>query len=489
MERGTDLEEPFMSPNVRPDTTTPFRKPFARWSAFASVEPLPSRRRRAREDPRPRPSRPSGLVAAYVVAGVLLAGGVASLPAEVAERRGETVVTLGPTFDVESLPGAFGRPPRAAAGPGGSFLVVWASDASAGDDLDESVQGRRFDGAGDPIGAQFQLNASTTHSQDFPSPLVHDDGSFVVAWQSFTDPPEREVFVRSWDASGMPVGGELQVNTFTTSQQSYASISGAGDGRAVVVWSSNESPGSTDSAVRGRLLGVGGAPVGAELQLSLQETDAQGTVDAVMRTDGSFLATWKDETPVARGKGPDPEERGIVARRFDSQGTGSLEELELAGGPSRPRNSRVDGLEWNRFVVAWEADTVRAARFEVDGSVLGAEIEVQPDDGLDHGSPALATSPDGRFVVAWDAIDGGSRTAPVGIRARAFDAAGVPYGDPLEIATTGYGADVTWLGGDDFLVVWGGFGEVRGRRMVVPDLASLFADGFESGDTGAWSEP
>lgn len=233
---------------------------------------------------------------------------------------------------------------------------------------------------------------------------------------------------------------------------------------------------------------MGGAPVGAELQLSLQTVDDRWGVDVAMRADGSFLATWKDDTPVGRGMGA-PVARGLVGRRFDSQGSGSLEELELVGGVPDPSDARVDALPSNRFVLVWEADTIRAARFEIDGSVLGTEIQVHEDDGLDHVDPAIAASSDGRFVVAWGVIGPtrGDSSDPVGVRARAFTATGTPLASPLEVSSAGAHADVTWLGGNDFLVVWDDEGEIRGRRMVIADPSALFSDGFESGDVGAWT--
>ena len=64
---------------------------------------------------------------------------------------------------------------------------------------------------------EFQVNQFTTGSQRIPR-ISHDSsGGFVVAWQSFEqDGSSYGVFERRFDGSGTPIGGEFQVNQFTT---------------------------------------------------------------------------------------------------------------------------------------------------------------------------------------------------------------------------------------------------------------------------------
>jgi hypothetical protein len=64
-------------------------------------------------------------------------------------------------------------------------VVTWGSYGSWGSDTDASVQGQRYDAAGNPVGAEFQVNTYTTSSQTYPAVAVDADGAFIVAWQSF----------------------------------------------------------------------------------------------------------------------------------------------------------------------------------------------------------------------------------------------------------------------------------------------------------------
>jgi len=50
----------------------------------------------------------------------------------------------------------------------GCFLVVWASNGSTGSDPTFSIQAQRFASGGAPVGGQFQVNSYTTGNQRYP---------------------------------------------------------------------------------------------------------------------------------------------------------------------------------------------------------------------------------------------------------------------------------------------------------------------------------
>ena len=61
------------------------------------------------------------------------------------------------------------------ASTGASFVVVWTSRGSSGTDTDgNSVQGQRYSNinGGGPLGSQFQVNTYTTSFQSYPSVAV-----------------------------------------------------------------------------------------------------------------------------------------------------------------------------------------------------------------------------------------------------------------------------------------------------------------------------
>jgi len=71
-------------------------------------------------------------------------------------------------------------------GVDGSFIVVWESEGSSGtDDNLTSVQGQFYDASGKPVGGEFQVNSYTYHYQLAPAvSAVDPEGNFVVVWES-----------------------------------------------------------------------------------------------------------------------------------------------------------------------------------------------------------------------------------------------------------------------------------------------------------------
>ena len=67
----------------------------------------------------------------------------------------------------------------------GDFVVVWESGGSSGGDTGSySIQGQRYTAGGVALGGQFQVNAYTTNQQFSAAIALDADGDFVVVWES-----------------------------------------------------------------------------------------------------------------------------------------------------------------------------------------------------------------------------------------------------------------------------------------------------------------
>ena len=73
----------------------------------------------------------------------------------------------GPEFQITAAAVSPLSPPAIATDAGGNSFVVWES--LGGDASDYGVRGRRFDPAGGPRGAEFQVNAFITGRQSRPA--------------------------------------------------------------------------------------------------------------------------------------------------------------------------------------------------------------------------------------------------------------------------------------------------------------------------------
>ncbi len=196
-------------------------------------------------------------------------------------------------------------------------MVVWESTGNAGGDSYGSIQGQRYDASGVAVGGEFQVNTYTTNTQNRPSVAVDADGGFVVVWQSAGSTgsdTDGSIQGQRYDASGNPIGAEFQINGHTLGGQHSASIAMDAGGGFVVAWESTSSAGSdTDSdSIHGQRYEAGGSPVGTEFQVNVYTTSAQENPAVAVDADGDFVVAWQS----LGSSGTDSWDQSIQARRF-----------------------------------------------------------------------------------------------------------------------------------------------------------------------------
>src|SRR5262249_29722479 len=145
------------------------------------------------------------------------------------------------------------RGPAVAGDGAGNFVVVWDSLGSAGSDTSyDSIQGQRCDRSGAPLGGQVQVDTYTTEVQRSQAGTGEGAGNFVVVWASYgsagSDTSDYSIQGQRYNSSGTAVGGQFQVNPYTTGWQRFPAVTGDGAGNFVVVWTSYGSAGSDTSS-------------------------------------------------------------------------------------------------------------------------------------------------------------------------------------------------------------------------------------------------
>jgi len=189
--------------------------------------------------------------------------------------------------------------PAIAGTAAGEFVVVWESDGQDGDA--RGVFGQRFDASGTPLGSEFQVNGYTAGDQRDPAVAVDAGGGFVVSWTSDgQDGDGAGVFARRYDASGTPLAGEFQVNTYTTSLQDQSSVAVLPSGEILVAWSSVDQ-GQIFAAMRGvygQLYDAAGLPIGGELTIS--EWPFDQTDPLVLPGSGGLFTIVNRDTTTGR---------------------------------------------------------------------------------------------------------------------------------------------------------------------------------------------
>jgi large repetitive protein len=100
---------------------------------------------------------------------------VAILAAAVTGQAAARTGPAGPEFQVNTYTTSHQNDPVVAENESGSFVVVWSSNSQDGDG--QGIFGQRFDSAGSPQGSEFQVNSYTTSNQTYPAVAVDDSGS------------------------------------------------------------------------------------------------------------------------------------------------------------------------------------------------------------------------------------------------------------------------------------------------------------------------
>jgi hypothetical protein len=162
-----------------------------------------------------------------------------------AQRYNAAGVKQGAEFRVNTFSTDMQTLSSVAMDPGGNFIVAWESNLQDGSSM--GVFAQRFDSTGAALGAEFRVNTYTAGFQGIPSLAFDAAGGFAIAWMSQgQDGADHGVFARRYDAAGVQLGGEFQVNTYTTSWQRDPVIASDAAEGFVIAWRSNGQDGSGD---------------------------------------------------------------------------------------------------------------------------------------------------------------------------------------------------------------------------------------------------
>ncbi len=272
----------------------------------------------------------------------------------------------------------------------GNTLFAW-NDREGNDGQGMGLFGRVYNSGGVPLGPEFQINANSTASQWRPLIAPTPAGGYCVAWSGDWD---GDSFFRLFDSTGVPVSGDVQVNTFQDNAQVDAAPAVNNSGTIFIAFIDFASHGGVGTLFNlwGRTFSSTGVPNQVS-EFPITTTTGDGHQrDPRVAADGlgRFIVVW--ESDIHDGSG-----YGIFARRYGAN--------SLPIGPEFQVNSITSGDQLNAtiaaksdggFVVCWNdwstgAARIRARRFDPNAQPIGAEFTVNqsPSSGVERPSMAL----------------------------------------------------------------------------------------------------
>jgi len=299
----------------------------------------------------------------------------------------------------------------------GDFVITWESDDQDGDGT--GIYAQRYDATGLALGREFLVNTYTTGDQESPSIAMDSDGDFVVAWQSEDqDGDGNGVYAQRFSALGVAEGEEFLVNTYITGDQESPSVAIDGAGDFVVAWQSEDQDGDGDGVYAQRFSSLGDFE-GEEFSVKFAPVGA-------MDSDGDFVIVWQSN-------GQDGDGNGIYGQRYNVAGEAEGGEFSVNIYTTSDQNSPSIAMDDDGdFVVAWKSgfqdegnDGIYAKRYDSSGNALEEDeihvntFQVNASFSEYQNSPSVAMDSDGDFVIAWesDYQDGGA----VGVYGQRFD--------------------------------------------------------------------
>jgi hypothetical protein len=237
-----------------------------------------------------------------------------------------------------------------------------------------------------------------------------------------------------------PTGSEFRINTYTVEHQKSPSIASFNNGGFIVAWHSSGQDGSSDGIYAQRY-DANGNTIGSEFQVNTNTQDSQAGADVATFKNDSFVIAWESLEQ-------DGSYTGIFAQRFDVNGSTIDSEFQVNTYTTNwQRDPSIAVLNDGGFVITWysrEQDSslggddrigggVYAQRYDSNGNSIGAEFQVNTYTVSQQHNPSIVALTSGGFVITWESEEQDGSFG--GIYAQRYDANGNTIGSEFQVNT------------------------------------------------------
>jgi serralysin len=352
--------------------------------------------------------------------------------------------------------------------PDGGFVVGWLDQV-------HGMRAQRFDAAGIKLGGEIEVNAAAYEAGRVAGLST---GGFVATWNEGFDGLKARVF----DSNGVASGNAFFVNA-TPGLNDEMDVMALPGGRFLVSWVDEDS-----FHVNAQIFDATGVKVG--LKMDVDGTTGGFQPAGIALAAGGFLLAWSNQQG-----GTDDPDASVRGQLFDEAGNkvggNFLINTTTAGGQFVPD---IAALPSGGFVAAWQSanggpSEARAQIFDALGNKVGAEL-LASEINRSVTRCKVTALPWGGFLVGWE--DDGTPNHP-GVYAQLFDGDGNRLGSNFQVntAATDYNSrpDFTTLLSGEVVAVWtnetGNGPEqtgVKSQIMLMPTLGTAGTDDMTGSD-------
>ncbi len=299
----------------------------------------------------------------------------------------------------------------------------------------------------------------------------------MIVWRGASPDGTVEVVGKRYSAAGQPLTGDFRINTYTTGDQKFADVASSATGNFVVVWVSFGQDGPAYQ-ILGQRFSSSGAPLGGAFRVNPSTPAYPSHPSVASDAAGNFVVVWNSDAYFG--------DAVVSAQRYSTTGAplGGLFQVNTGAFALHSRPAVASDPNGN-FVVAWtsyddSSYSVAARRFSHTGQPLGGEFRANTYMLNGQSRPAVAADAKGNFVIAWLSDTQGGFG---GIFGQRYSATGARVGAEFQvnIPTSGGVNDpaVSRSASGDFVVTWTGRDE---------DVNGVFARRFNSGGVRVGAE-
>jgi hypothetical protein len=277
----------------------------------------------------------------------------------------------------------------------GSYFLAWQSGAKGS----QTIVGRHLGRNGVFQGGEEAISGPGDHRGVKLAAL--GDGSVAATWVTRFGGDTMDEVVLAIVAANGSVGAVQTVNQTRAFNQRDPVVAVSGKQEILVAFASESVGETATAAVKGRLFGKNGSPLGGEFSISQGAQPA--AAPALLATPAGWFVAWSQFNLQDFAAGWD-----VVAQA-----------LHPSGAPASPAmlvNARTKGTQVKPVVsaagddvlVAYESEGldgfgngIGARLMTAAGSIVGEEFAVNSVSRGDQSSPTVGSDADGRFLIVW----------------------------------------------------------------------------------------